>query len=331
MVGIVLASHGDLAAGIKQTGSMVFGDQENVVVVSLKPSMGPDQFRAELEVAVAKLDDQEQVLFLVDLWGGTPFNQTSAFMDGHDTWAVVTGLNLPMLIEAYSARFDASNTAHDIAKHIVTEAKKGVRVKPESLEPAEEKPAAPQAAPQGSIPPGTVLGDGHIKIAAVRIDTRLLHGQVATAWTKQVKPTRIIVVSDGVAHDELRKTMISQAAPPGVPANVVPIKKMIEVSKDPRFGATRAFLLFENPEDLLECIEGGVDIKDVNIGSMAHSVGKVVVNSAVAMGAEDVKTIEKLQSLGVKFEVRKVPSDSSDDIDALLKKAKDELASAAQA
>lgn len=47
MVSIVLASHGDLAAGIKQTGSMVFGDQPSVAVVSLEPSMGPDDFRAQ--------------------------------------------------------------------------------------------------------------------------------------------------------------------------------------------------------------------------------------------------------------------------------------------
>ena len=327
MVGIVLASHGDFAAGIKQTGSMVFGDQEAVAVVSLQPSMGPDQFRAELEKAVAGFEDQEQVLFLVDLWGGTPFNQASAFIDGHDTWAIVTGLNLPMLIEAYSARFDASKTAQQIAAHLVTEARKGVRVKPESLEPAEEKPAA-AVATAGAIPPGTVLGDGHIKFAGVRIDTRLLHGQVATAWTKQLNPNRIIVVSDGVAHDELRKTMIEQAAPPGVPANVVPIKKMIEVSKDPRFGTTKAFLLFETPQDLLRCIEGGVDIKDVNIGSMAHSVGKVVVTNAIAMGQEDVETLEKLVSLGVKFTNRKVPSDSTDTIENLLSKAKAELAKA---
>ena len=307
---------------------MVFGDQPNVAVVSLQPSMGPDQFRAELEKAVATLDDQEQVLFLVDLWGGTPFNQSSAFIDGHDTWAIVTGLNLPMLIEAYSARFDASKTAQEIATHLVTEGKNGVRVKPESLEPEDEKPAAAAPAPAGAIPPGTVLGDGHIKFAGVRIDSRLLHGQVATAWTKQLQPNRIIVVSDGVAHDNLRKTMIEQAAPPGVPANVVPISKMCEVVNDTRFGATKAFVIFENPEDLLACIEGGVDIKDVNIGSMAHSVGKVVVTNAIAMGKDDVETLQKLVDKGVKFTNRKVPSDSTDTIESLLSKAKAELAKA---
>ena len=142
MVSIVLASHGDLAAGIKQTGSMVFGDQPSVAVVSLEPSMGPDDFRAKVEEAIASFEDQEQVLFLVDLWGGTPFNQISGLIEGHDSWAIVTGVNLPMLIEAYSQRFDAKNTAHAIAKHLVTEAKAGVRVKPESLEPEEKKPAA---------------------------------------------------------------------------------------------------------------------------------------------------------------------------------------------
>lgn len=329
MVGIVLASHGELAAGVRQTGSMVFGDQENVAVVSLKPSMGPDEFRANLEEAVGTLEDQEQVLFLVDLWGGTPFNQTSALVKGHDTWAIVTGLNLPMLIEAYSARMDAAKTAHQIAAHLTAEARKGVRVLPESLEP--KAPATKAAvAKAGAIAPGTVLGNGKIDIAAVRIDTRLLHGQVATAWTKQIAPNRIIVVSDGVAHDELRKTMIEQAAPPGVPANVVPISKMVEVAKDPRFGATKAFLLFETPQDLLRCIEGGVDIKNVNIGSMAHSVGKVVVTNAIAMGEDDVKTIEKLKELGVKFEARKVPSDASENIDEMLKKAKADLAAQAK-
>ena len=165
-------------------------------------------------------------------------------------------------------------------------------------------------------------------IQLLRVDHRLLHGQVATTWTKQINPNRIIVVSDGVAHDELRKTMIEQAAPPGVHANVVPIKKMAEVVKDTRFGGTKAMLLFENPQDLLKAIEG-VDIKEVNIGSMAHSKGKVVVTNAVAMGDDDVKTLEALKAKGVKFEVRKVPSDSSEDLDAMLKKAKAELAAQA--
>ena len=290
------------------------------------PSEGPDDIKAKMQEAIATFDDQEEVLFLVDLWGGTPFNQANSLFEDHkDKWAIVAGMNLPMVIEAYASRF-SMNTAHEIAAHIIETAKEGVKVKPEELEPAEA--AAPVVAddqPKGSLPPGTVLGDGKIKIVLARVDSRLLHGQVATAWTKSVNPSRIIVVSDAVAKDDLRKKLIEQAAPPGVKANVIPVEKMIEVSKDPRFGNTKALLLFENPEDVLRVVEGGVDIQEVNVGSMAHSVGKVVVSKVLSMGTEDVETFEELKSRGIKFDVRKVPNDSRDNMDEILRKAKNEL------
>lgn len=328
MVGIILASHGEFANGILQSGSMIFGEQENVKAVTLMPSEGPDDIKAKMQEAIATFDDQEEVLFLVDLWGGTPFNQANSLFEDHkDKWAIVAGMNLPMVIEAYASRF-SMNTAHEIAAHIVETAKEGVKVKPEELEP--EEASAPKAVQddqhKGSLPPGTVLGDGKIKIVLARVDSRLLHGQVATAWTKSVNPSRIIVVSDAVAKDDLRKKLIEQAAPPGVKANVIPVDKMIEVSKDPRFGNTKALLLFENPQDVLRAVEGGVDITEVNVGSMAHSVGKVVVSKVLSMGTDDVNTFEDLKERGIKFDVRKVPNDSRDNMDEILRKAKNELA-----
>lgn len=325
MVGIILASHGEFANGIFQSGSMIFGEQADVKPCTLMPSEGPEDVRKKMEDAIASFENQEEVLFLVDLWGGTPFNQASALLDGHeDKWAIVTGLNLPMLIETYASRM-SMETAHEIAAHVLQTAKEGVQINPKELEPKEEKKEVVADVPQGAIPEGTVLGDGHIKYGLARIDTRLLHGQVATAWTKTINPNRIIVVSDNVAHDALRKSMIEQAAPPGVKANVVPIEKLIQVAKDPRFGATKALLLFETPQDALKAIEGGVDIKELNVGSMAHSQGKAVCTKAIAMGKDDVETFEKLKALGVKFDVRKVPSDSPENFETILNKAKSEL------
>lgn len=326
MVGIILASHGDFAKGILQSGEMIFGTQPDVKAVTLQPSEGPGDIRAKMEEAITTFENPEQVLFMVDLWGGTPFNQTSGLINGHeDTWAVVTGLNLPMLIEAFASRM-SMESAQEIAAHVYGVAKEGVRLLPEALEPAQEKQAAEPVTPQGAIPEGTVIGDGHIKYVLARIDSRLLHGQVATAWTKTVKPTRIIVVSDGVAKDELRKNLIEQAAPPGVKANVVPVDKMIQVAKDPRFGNTKAMLLFETPQDALRAIEGGVDVKELNIGSMAHSVGKIAVSKVLSLGRDDVKTFEKLKAKGIQFDVRKVPNDSKENMDDIIKKAKAELA-----
>ncbi|MDW8576409.1 PTS sugar transporter subunit IIB [Streptococcus suis] len=325
-IGIIIASHGEFAAGIHQSGSMIFGEQEKVQVVTFMPSEGPDDLYAKLNAAVDAFDADDEVLVLADLWSGSPFNQASrvAGENPDRKFAIITGLNLPMLIQAYTERMiNAAAGVEEVAANIIKEAKDGIKVLPEELQPAEATPVA-DAAPvalQGAIPPGTVIGDGKLKINLARIDTRLLHGQVATGWTPASKADRIIVASDTVAKDELRKQLIKQAAPGNVKANVVPINKLIEVSKDPRFGNTHALILFETPQEALEAIEGGVEIKELNVGSMAHSTGKTMVNNVLSMDKDDVATFEKLRDLGVEFDVRKVPNDSKKDLFELINKA----------
>lgn len=317
MVGIIIASHGEFAAGIKQSGSMIFGEQEKVESVVFMPSEGPDDLQRKLQEAIAKVDSEE-ILFLVDLWGGSPFNQANKlFEEAPEHRAIVAGLNLPMLIEAYASRF-SMNTAYEIAQAIAPTAIDGVKVRPEELQKKEEVAEEQTVAPKGAIPEGTVLGDGKIKFVLARIDTRLLHGQVATNWTKATNPNRIIVVSDSVSKDDLRKKLIEQAAPPGVRAHVIPLDKLVQVYNDPRFGDTKALLLFENPQDALAVIEKGVEIPELNIGSMAHSVGKVQINNVLSVDQADVDTYKKLRDLGVKFDVRKVSGDSPSDLFKLI-------------
>ena len=317
MVGIIIASHGEFAAGIKQSGSMIFGEQEKVESVVFMPSEGPDDLQRKLQEAIAKVDSEE-ILFLVDLWGGSPFNQANKlFEEAPEHRAIVAGLNLPMLIEAYASRF-SMNTAHEIAQAIAPTAIDGVKVRPEELQKKEEVAEEQTVAPKGAIPEGTVLGDGKIKFVLARIDTRLLHGQVATNWTKATNPNRIIVVSDSVSKDDVRKKLIEQASPPGVRAHVIPLDKLVQVYNDPRFGDTKALLLFENPQDALAVIEKGVEIPELNIGSMAHSVGKVQINNVLSVDQADVDTYKKLRDLGVKFDVRKVSGDSPSDLFKLI-------------
>ena len=320
MVGIIIASHGEFADGIKQSGSMIFGNQEKVESVTFMPSEGPEDLQRKLREAVDKLETEE-ILFLVDLWGGSPFNQANIlFEEDPEHRAIVAGLSLPMLIESYASRF-SMNTSHEIAKAIAPTAIEGVKIRPEALQPEEkkeEKSAPSTPVTNGAIPEGTVIGDGKIKFVLARLDSRLLHGQVATNWTKATQPNRIIVVSDNVAKDELRKKLIEQAAPPGVRAHVIPLDKLVQVYNDPRFGDTKALLLFETPQEVLSVIEKGVEIPELNVGSMAHSAGKVQINNVLSVDQNDVDTFKKLNELGVKFDVRKVSNDSRSDLFKLI-------------
>ncbi|WP_065107446.1 mannose/fructose/sorbose PTS transporter subunit IIA [Streptobacillus moniliformis] len=316
MIGIIIASHGNLASGILETSKMILGDVENLAAVGIYPNEGPEDLKNKIVEAAKSFDNQNEVLVLVDIWSGSPFNQANALMAEYPNWAIVTGVNLPLLAEAIDVRDDVT-TAHELASKILNEGREGIKVKPEELEPKKVRKQVANL--------NTNLGDGKIEYVLARVDTRLLHVQVATSWTKATRPDRIIVVSDAVSKDALRKTMITEAAPPGVKANTVPIDKMVEVDKDPRFGNTKALLLFETPQDALKAIEKGMKIDELNIGSMAHSVGKVAVTTSLAMDMEDVKTFEKLLGLGVKMDVRKVPADTPGNIEQILNKVREKF------
>jgi len=323
MVNIILASHGEFADGILQSAQMIFGEQEQIASATLMPNEGPDDLKAKLDEAVESFGEDAEILFMVDLWGGTPFNQTSVLYDQlGEKSAIVAGLNLPMLLEALGARM-GMETAHEVASHIVSKESTGIRVRPEELQPQEDvvtETEDDKTKTVGSLEPGTVLGDGKIDYVLTRVDTRLLHGQVSINWNKATNPTRIIVVNDKISQDEMRKTLLQQAAPPGVRTNAIPIRKLVEINDDPRFGATRAMLLFDNPQDVLEAVEQGVDIHEVNLGSMAHTTGKRMINKTLSVDEEDVKTFKALEEHGITFDVRILPGDSREDLDSLLRK-----------
>ena len=160
-----------------------------------------------------------------------------------------------------------------------------------------------------------------MKIVLARIDDRLIHGQVATRWTKESKVNRIIVVNDEVDKDDVRKTMLKQAAPPGVSAHVVNVAKMVRVYNNPEYNDDRVMLLFTNPTDALFLVESGLDIKSVNIGGMAYREGKKQITSAVSVDEKDIAAFKKLADLNVELDVRKVSNDRKEDMIDLLKKS----------
>lgn len=153
-----------------------------------------------------------------------------------------------------------------------------------------------------------------MNIVLARIDDRLIHGQVATIWSRYTKCQRILVCNDEVEKDSIRRILLEQVAPPGVRASVVGIDKAIRVYNNPRYKDDRVLLLFTNPTDVVRMVEGGVDIKSVNIGGMSFKDGKKQITSVVSVNDEDIEAFEKLNERGIELEIRKVSSDSKVDL-----------------
>ena len=124
---------------------MIFGEQEKVQVVTFMPNEGPDDLYVHFKDAIAQFDADDEILVLADLWSGSPFNQASRIKEENPNrkMVIVTGLNLPMLIQAYTERMVAPDAGvEEIVANIYKETKEGVKVLPEGLIPEEDtKPA----------------------------------------------------------------------------------------------------------------------------------------------------------------------------------------------
>ena len=139
-----------------------------------------------------------------------------------------------------------------------------------------------------------------MNITLARIDDRLIHGQVTTVWSKVANARRIIICNDEVYNDEVRRTLLRQAAPPG-----------IAVYHNPQYQNETVFYLFTNPQDVLTMVKQGVNIATLNIGGMAWRPGKKQLTKAVSLDDEDIHAFRQLDKLGVKLDLRVVASDPS--------------------
>lgn len=305
-IAIVIGTHGWAAEQLLKTAEMLLGEQENVGWIDFVPGENAETLIEKYNAQLEKLDTSKGVLFLVDTWGGSPFNAASRIVVDKEHYEVVAGVNIPMLVETLMARDDNPSFDELVALAVET-GREGVKALKAQLV---EKPApAPAAAPKAAAPAKPMGPNDYMVIGLARIDDRLIHGQVATRWTKETNVRRIIVVSDEVAADTVRKTLLTQVAPPGVTAHVVDVAKMIRVYNNPKYAGERVMLLFTNPTDVERIVEGGVKITSVNIGGMAFRQGKTQVNNAISVDAKDIEAFNKLNARGIELEARKVSTD----------------------
>ncbi|GBG93706.1 mannose/fructose/sorbose-specific PTS system IIB component [Ligilactobacillus salitolerans] len=158
-----------------------------------------------------------------------------------------------------------------------------------------------------------------MEIRLLRVDSRLLHGQVATNWAKVLKVGRIIVVSDQVARDNIRKTLIKQASPPGIKVHVIPLMKMLRIYFDPRFNSFKALILVEDPADACFLIENGIQVDQINIGALSFESSRKMVTDSISVNQKDIAALQWIHDQGIKLDIRKVYGDSSKDLWKILR------------
>ncbi|WP_238374951.1 mannose/fructose/sorbose PTS transporter subunit IIB, partial [Aggregatibacter actinomycetemcomitans] len=190
----------------------------------------------------------------------------------------------------------------ETAKEVGVAAVKSFRQPKEDLQPA--TPPAQATKPAEAEKP-TALS-GNMNISLLRIDSRLIHGQVATSWAKAVKCEAIFAVNDDVANDPLRRDLLLQVVPPHLKAYVIPVEKAIKVYHNPKYAGKNILWLVTNPSDIVRLIGGGVKVEKVNVGGMTYREGNKLLSQAVAVNSTDVGAFKQLLEKGVELSLQQV-------------------------
>lgn len=311
MIQVIVAAHGKLAAELVNSSEMVFGEVEGLHGVTFVPGEGQDTLVEKYEAIIAECDPADSVLFLVDLFGGSPYNAAARVAAKRPQDDIVTGVSLPMLLEVLDAKDDAKSAEElaSTAKEVGVMAVKSYR-KPDEVasfvQPEEAKTEVSEAQEETEEDNTQYDPNGRMSVNLLRIDDRLIHGQVATSWAKAVKCEAIFAISDEVANDELRKELLLQIAPPHLKAYVIPVEKAIKVYNNPKYASRNILMLVTKPEDAVRLIEGGLRIDTINVGGMTHKEGNKQLSDAVTVNPSNVEAFKKLLDMGVKLSLQKV-------------------------
>jgi PTS system mannose-specific IIB component len=160
-----------------------------------------------------------------------------------------------------------------------------------------------------------------LNVVLVRIDDRLIHGQVMTGWVKTTQANRIIIIDDSICKDTFMRNVFEMAAPPGVKVDVYSIKEaMSELKKDSPSGE-KVIILVKSPLILKPLVEGKLLNKEINIGGMGMGPGRERLYKNISVSQEERQCFKDFISSGIKVFIQIVPDDNKIAIERFLDKA----------
>ncbi|MDQ0177946.1 PTS system mannose/fructose/N-acetylgalactosamine-transporter subunit IIB [Bacillus chungangensis] len=155
-------------------------------------------------------------------------------------------------------------------------------------------------------------------IKHIRIDERLIHGQVATMWVNTVKASRIMIVDNAVVKSDLEKMALKTAVPAGMKLSILTVEGAAKNILNGKYQDQRVFLIVKSPSALVGLVKNGVEIDSVNVGNMSAKQGSKQIRKSIGVTEKDVEDFLFLKNNGVKLNAQMVPSDDIVDFSKLI-------------
>lgn len=146
-------------------------------------------------------------------------------------------------------------------------------------------------------------------IVLVRVDNRLIHGQILEAWVPALRADCIVVANNKLAEIAFQKLLMESAVPKGIKVAIGTIEEMVQLLRSKDLVDRRVLLLFDNPEDALQAHRLGAPFDELNLGNLHGGKNKKRLSCTVALNDEDITQLKALEADGVKVILQCVPSD----------------------
>ncbi len=155
-------------------------------------------------------------------------------------------------------------------------------------------------------------------IELVRIDDRMLHGQVVSTWLKDYSIEQVLIINDKAANDPIQKSVAGLAAPKEVKVHLFRVDQFIDILKKTPI-KRKTMLIFTTSTDVLKLVENGLDIKEVNVGGMRYNENRKRLSKAVSVTPEEEEAFKKLIEKDIKVFIQMIPKSDESLMKNLLK------------
>jgi PTS system mannose-specific IIB component len=154
----------------------------------------------------------------------------------------------------------------------------------------------------------------------VRIDDRLIHGQVIAVWCRHRPFTRIVIADDDVAADGFLRTVLELAAPSHLKLDVLTLEESVKALGEGTPGGATTMVLLKSPTSAHRLFESGVHFRSLNVGGMGGGPGRTNVFRNIALSPDDIAVLQRLADKGVKITLQTLPGEKSKDFVDLVAK-----------
>jgi len=155
-------------------------------------------------------------------------------------------------------------------------------------------------------------------VVLARIDDRLIHGQIVTAWVKQTNGNRIVIVDDPLTKDTFMQRLLKAAAPPGISVDILTTENAINFLKETSAAGEYIIILTKVPEIMEALIDGGVSIDKIILGGMGAKEGRNRFNKNVSASLKEVESFKRILGKGIAMLYQLVPSEKAEDVKKFL-------------